>query len=76
MSDFDPAAFGRMQAELESLRRDHDRRDAVIDKMAGQIEELLALANRHKGGLWMGMTAASVFGGVMTFIADYFLRKP
>lgn len=35
--------------------------------MEGQIDELLALANRSKGGFWMGMTIASIAGGLLTW---------
>jgi hypothetical protein len=38
--------------------------DKKIDKMEGQIAELLELANKGKGGFWMGMTIASSVGAV------------
>jgi hypothetical protein len=40
--------------------------------MERQIEELLALANKGKGGFWMGMTIASMVGGVITWAAGHF----
>jgi hypothetical protein len=46
--------------------------DKKIDKMEGQIEELLALANKGKGGFWMGMTIASSFGAAVAWIAGHF----
>jgi len=73
-STIDPQKFGELRAEVESLRRDHDKRDRTIDKMAGQIDELLALANKSKGGLWAGMLIASALGGTVTFLADHFWR--
>lgn len=36
--------------------------DKKIDKMENQIEQLLELANKSKGGFWMGMTIASSIG--------------
>lgn len=36
--------------------------DKKIDKMENQIEQLLELANKSKGGFWMGMTIASSVG--------------
>jgi len=74
MNSIDPQQFGELRAEVESLRRDHDKRDRTIDKMAGQIDELLALANKSKGGFWAGMAIASALGGVVTFAADHFLK--
>jgi hypothetical protein len=46
--------------------------DKKVDKMERQLEELLALANKGKGGFWMGMTIASMVGGVFTWIASHF----
>jgi hypothetical protein len=45
--------------------------DKKIDKMEGQIEELLALANKGKGGFWMGMTIASSVGAVVAWVAGH-----
>lgn len=33
--------------------------DKKVDKMERNVEELLALANKGKGGLWFGMTVVS-----------------
>jgi hypothetical protein len=32
------------------------------------------LANKSKGGFWMGMTIASMAGGVITFVAGKLLK--
>lgn len=45
--------------------------DKKIDKMEGQIAELLELANKGKGGFWMGMTIASSFGAVVAWVAGH-----
>jgi hypothetical protein len=45
--------------------------DKKIDKMEGQIEELLALANKGRGGFWMGMTIASSMGAVVAWVAGH-----
>ena len=46
--------------------------DKKVDKMERQLEELLALANKGKGGFWMGMAIASMVGGFFTWIASHF----
>lgn len=46
--------------------------DKKIDKMERQIEQLLELANKGKGGFWMGMTIASMVGGAITWAAGHF----
>jgi hypothetical protein len=39
--------------------------------MERQLEELLALANKSKGGFWMGMTIASIAGGFISWMASH-----
>jgi hypothetical protein len=45
--------------------------DRKVDKMERQLEELLALANRSKGGLWIGMSIASAFSAFVGFVASH-----
>ena len=45
--------------------------DKKMDKMERQLEELVALANRSKGGLWLGMSIASGFSALVGFMASH-----
>ena len=45
--------------------------DRKMGKMEEDIASLLALANRSKGGFWMGMTLASFFGGFITWFMSH-----
>ena len=45
--------------------------DKKMDKMETQITELLELANKSKGGFWMGMSIASGIGGFVGWIASH-----
>ena len=62
-AEIDPVKYGVLWERVQQM-------DKKIDKMEGQIAELLELANKGKGGFWMGMTIASFMGGVITFVAD------
>ncbi len=62
--EIDPVRYGAMWQRVQDM-------DKKIDKMERQIEELLALANKGKGGFWMGMTIASMVGGVVTWVAGH-----
>lgn len=44
--------------------------DKKMDKMERQLEELVALANKSKGGLWLGMSIASGFSALVGFLAS------
>jgi hypothetical protein len=38
------------------------------------VKVLLELANKSKGGFWMGMTIASMMGGFITFVGGKLLK--
>ena len=67
MSDIDARDFGRIEAQVEALQ-------AEVHQLATDVKALLELANKSKGGFWMGMTIASMAGGVITFIAGKLLK--
>lgn len=66
-TEFDPVKYGVLWERVQNM-------DKKIDKMEGQIEELLALANKSKGGFWMGMTIASIVGGVLTWLGGLLIK--
>jgi hypothetical protein len=45
--------------------------DKKVDKMETQLEQLLELANKSKGGFWMGMTIASGVGGLVSWFIGH-----
>lgn len=64
MEQIDPIEYGRLLAQVESLT-------SKVEGMDADIKTLLALANQSKGGFWMGMAIASLFGSVLTWIAQH-----
>ena len=67
MSDIDARDFGKLEAQVASLQ-------AEVHQLATDVKALLELANKSKGGFWMGMTIASMAGGVITFVAGKLLK--
>lgn len=67
-NQIDPYKYGKLVATVESLEK-------KVDKLEAGMEELLELANKSKGGFWMGMTIASFVGGVVTYITSHFVGK-
>jgi len=67
MSDIDARDFGRIEAQVEALQ-------VEVHQLAADVKELLELANKSKGGFWMGMTIASMAGGFITFIGGRLLK--
>ena len=44
--------------------------DKKMDKVERQLEELVALANKGRGGLWFGMTVVSGASALVGFLAS------
>ena len=45
--------------------------DKKMDKVERQLEELVALANKGRGGLWFGMTVVSGVSAVVGYFLNY-----
>jgi len=67
MSDIDARDFGKLEAQVEALQTE-------VHSLSKDVKALLELANKGKGGFWMGMTIASFMGGAITFVADRFWK--
>ena len=63
-ADFDPVKYGVLWQKVQDM-------DKKVDKMERQLDQLLELANRSKGGLWFGMTIASAVSGIIGFVISH-----
>jgi hypothetical protein len=61
--------FGAMQAQVAALGKQ-------VESLTSKVDELLALANRSRGGFWVGMWLAGALGGVVATAAKALLMKP
>lgn len=68
MLTMDDRAFGKIEAQVEALEKQ-------VDNLTSKVDALLELANKSKGGFWMGMTIASILGAVAAWIIEHFLIK-
>jgi hypothetical protein len=66
--EIDPVKYGALWQRVEEL-------DKKVDKLESGMEELLALANKSKGGFWMGMVIASGIGGLVSFVTTHWTGK-
>lgn len=62
--EIDPVKYGVLWERVQHM-------DRKITKMEGQLDELIALANKGKGGLWFGMTVASAVSGFIGFLFSH-----
>lgn len=68
MSDIDPVKYGMIISKVELMEK-------KIDDMEKDIKSLLELANKSKGGFWMGMVIASSVSGFIGYLTSIFLHK-
>jgi hypothetical protein len=67
MSEIDPREFGKLEAQVEALQ-------AEVHALRQDIKTLLEMANKSKGGFFVGMAIASIIGGFISFIATKVMR--
>lgn len=64
----DPVEYGKLLSKVELM-------GDKINSMDADIKELLELANKSKGGFWMGMAITSSISGFIGFLASVFFHK-
>lgn len=63
MSEIDPREFGKLEAQVEALQ-------VEVHALREDVKKLLEMANKSKGGFWVGMAIASAISGGAAFILD------
>jgi hypothetical protein len=66
--EIDPVRYGQLWEKVDTLTN-------KVDKLEEGMEELLALANKGRGGFWVGMMVVSAISSIVGFIAHYFTSK-
>ena len=67
MSEIDPREFGKLEAQVEALQTE-------VTGLREDIKLLLEMANKSKGGFFVGMAIASLVGGIISFVATKVIR--
>ena len=71
MEPIDPVKYGAMWQKVQDYERRFEVIDKKLDKMEQQLEDLIAMANKGKGGFWVGMTIASMVGAVISWVTSH-----
>ena len=69
--EIDPVKYGVLWQKVQDYERRFDEMSAKIDKMETSIERLVEMANKGKGGFWMGMVMVSAVGSVLGYISHW-----
>jgi len=69
--EIDPVKYGVLWQKVQDYERRFDEMSAKIDKMETSIDRLVEMANKSKGGFWMGMVMVSAIGSVLGYVANW-----
>jgi hypothetical protein len=61
MSNIDPIEFGRMQSDVHMLKNE-------MGEVRRDVKELLEMANKGQGGLWMFRSMYVAAGGLLAWL--------
>ena len=68
MSEIDPVKYGVMWQKVSAI-------ETEMAEMRADIKELLAMANKSRGGFWVGMMIVSGISSLIGFLASNFNLK-
>ena len=68
MIELDPVKIGVMWQKVEAMEHE-------VSELRADVKELLAMANKGRGGFWVGMIVVSGISSFVGFIAHYFSSK-
>lgn len=64
MTELDPIQFGELKKHVQLLEKQ-------VTDLQHDVKLLLEMANKSKGGLWIGLTFASMLGGVVSWVIGH-----
>ena len=68
MSEVDMFKYGQLVAQVEAM-------DKKVDQMDKDLKELLALANKGRGGMWFGMVFVSAVSAASGYLTHLFTKN-
>jgi hypothetical protein len=66
--EIDPVKYGQLWEKVDQL-------SAKVDKLELGMEELLALANKGRGGFWVGMMVVSSLSALVGYATHLLTSK-
>jgi hypothetical protein len=71
----DLVRYGILWNKIENYEDKFDAMERKIDDMDADLKKLVLMAERSKGSLWALMGVASVVGGAISILTDFFFIK-
>lgn len=64
----DPVDFGELRGEVNALK-------AQMASVSVKVDQLLEMANKGRGGLWMFNSGLVFAGGIAAWVVEHFITK-
>ena len=64
MAEIDPVKYGVLWQKVEDMTK-------KVDKLEENMETLIALANKGRGGFWVGMTIVSAISSAVGYFSSW-----
>ena len=68
MTELDPVKVGVMWQKVETMEKE-------VSELRDDVKQLLALANKGRGGFWAGMVIVSAASSFFGYLTHYFVNK-
>ena len=75
MSEIDLVKYGVLWQKVEDYEKKFDSMEKKIDKLESSIEKLISMADRSRGGFWVGMMVISGLSSFIGFLSHYITIK-
>ena len=68
----DLVRYGVLWQKVEGYEKQFDEMSKKMDKMEDQLTQLVDLANKGRGGFWVGMMIVSAVSSVIGYVTHLF----
>lgn len=73
--EIDPVKYGVLWQKVEDYERQLSEVNKKMDKMEGQLDKLVGLADQSRGGFWAGMMIVSCLSSLVGWFIHWFSGK-
>ena len=73
--EIDPVKYGVLWQKVEDYERKFDSMERKIDSMDADLKKLVGMAERGRGGFWVGMTIVAGISTVVGWVIHWFGGK-
>lgn len=73
--EIDPVKYGVLWQKVQDYEKKFDSMEKKIDKLEDSIDRLVSLADKSKGGFWVGIMIVSGISSMIGFVSHWLTGK-